>query len=105
MNSSFSSPLYVTAPPGDRSRIFVVEQGGRIRVVRGGRPLSKPFLDISRDVVSGGEQGLLGLAFAPDYARTGRFYVNYTNRSGDTRIVEYRVAKTSDDDVPHTLVK
>jgi glucose/arabinose dehydrogenase len=94
---SFTSPLYVTAPPGDRSRIFVVEQGGRIRVVRGGRVLSRPFLDISRDVVSGGEQGLLGLAFAPDYARSGLFYVNYTNRSGDTRIVEYRVRNPGDD--------
>jgi glucose/arabinose dehydrogenase len=88
----FASPLYVTAPPGDRRRVFVVEQGGRIRVVRGGRVLARPFLDVSREIVSGGEQGLLGLAFAPDYARSRRFYVNYTNRSGDTRIVEYRAS-------------
>ena len=87
----FASPLYVTAPPGDRRRLFVVEQGGRIRVVRGGRVLRRPFLDVSAQIVSGGEQGLLGLAFAPDYARSRRFYVNFTNRSGDTRIVEYRV--------------
>ena len=89
---SFTSPLYVTAPRGDRRRIFVVEQSGRIRVVRGGRVLRQPFLDVSREIVSGGEQGLLGLAFAPDYAKSRRFYVNYTNRSGDTRIVEYRAA-------------
>jgi glucose/arabinose dehydrogenase len=93
----FAGPLYVTAPPGDRRRIFVVEQGGRIRVVRGGRALRRPFLDVSAQIVSGGEQGLLGLAFAPDYARSRRFYVNFTNRSGDTRIVEYRTRRSSPD--------
>jgi glucose/arabinose dehydrogenase len=87
---SFNDPLYVTAPPKDRSRLFVVEQGGKIRIVRKGRKLGRPFLDVSRRIVSGGEQGLLGLAFAPDYAKTRRFYVHYTNRSGDTRIVEYK---------------
>jgi glucose/arabinose dehydrogenase len=86
----FDNPLYVTAPPGDRRRIFVVEQTGRIRVVRGGKVLPEPFLDVSGNVVSGGEQGLLGLAFAPDYATSGLFYVNYTNTSGDTRIVEFK---------------
>jgi glucose/arabinose dehydrogenase len=94
---SFASPVYVTAPRGDRNRAFVVEQGGRIRVVRGGRVLSRPFLDVSREIVSGGEQGLLGLAFAPDYATSRRFYVHYTDRSGDTRIVEYRVRDAGDD--------
>jgi len=89
---SFSNPLYVTAPPGDRRRVFVVEQGGRVMVVRGGRKLSRPFLDISGRISAGGERGLLSLAFAPDYARSGRFYVDYTNRSGDTRVVEYRRA-------------
>ncbi|HEX2087746.1 MAG TPA: PQQ-dependent sugar dehydrogenase [Solirubrobacteraceae bacterium] len=93
----FASPLYVTAPPGDRRRLFVVEQGGRIRVVRGGRVLRRPFLDVSAQIVSGGEQGLLGLAFAPDYARSRRFYVNFTNRSGDTRIVEYRARRSNPD--------
>ena len=93
----FASPLFVTSPPGDRRRIFVVEQGGRIRVVRAGRVLSRPFLDVSARIVSGGEQGLLGLAFAPDYARSRRFYVNYTNRSGDTRVVEYRARRSNPD--------
>ena len=91
----FASPLFVTAPAGDRRRIFVVEQGGRIRVVRGGRKLRRPFLDISAQIVAGGEQGLLGLAFAPDYARSRRFYVNFTNRSGDTRVVEYRARRSN----------
>jgi glucose/arabinose dehydrogenase len=88
----FSSPLYVTAPPGDRRRVFVVEQGGRIMVVRDGRKLRRPFLDIRSLVTAGGEQGLLSLAFAPDYARSGRFYVYFTDRAQQERIVEYRRA-------------
>jgi glucose/arabinose dehydrogenase len=92
----FDMPVYVAQPPGERRRLFVVEQGGRIVVLRGGRVLRTPFLDISSQVVSGGEQGLLGLAFAPDYARSGRFYVNYTDTGGDTRIVEYRRGASPD---------
>ena len=86
----FSSPVYVTSPPGDRARQFVVEQDGRVRVIRDGRVLDTPFLDISDRVTAGGEQGLLSLAFAPDYADSGRFYVYYTDSGGDQRIVEYR---------------
>jgi glucose/arabinose dehydrogenase len=93
---TFSSPLYVAQPPGDGRRLFVVQQGGKIMVVRGGRVLRAPFLDLTSRVVSGGEQGLLGLAFAPDYARSGRFYVNYTDVNGDTRIVEYRRGSSPD---------
>ena len=89
---SFDTPVYVTSPPADRGRLFVVEQSGRIMVVRGGRKLARPFLDIRRLVTAGGEQGLLSVAFAPDYARSGRFYVYYTARDGDQRIVEYRRA-------------
>jgi glucose/arabinose dehydrogenase len=87
---SFDSPLYVTAPPGDRRRLFVVEQGGKIRVIRGGRTLRKPFLDVSDKISAGGERGLLSMAFAPDYARSGLFYVDYTDTDGNTRVVEYR---------------
>jgi glucose/arabinose dehydrogenase len=87
---SFDSPVYVTSPPGDVRRLFVVEQGGRIRVVRDGRTLSRPFLDIASKVRAGGERGLLSMAFAPDYASSGRFYVDYTDTDGDTRVVEYR---------------
>ena len=89
---SFDSPLYVTAPPGDERRVMVVEQGGVIRVLRGGKRLSRPFLDIRSRVTAGGEQGLLGLAFAPDYASSGRFYVYYTDRDAKQRVVEYRRA-------------
>jgi glucose/arabinose dehydrogenase len=87
---NFASPVYVTSPPGDRRRLFVVEQGGRVMVVRDGRKLGTPFLDISGQVMTGSEQGLLSIAFAPDYAGTGRFYVYFTDNSGDQRIVEYR---------------
>jgi len=89
---TFNAPVYVTAPPGDRRVQFVVEQDGRIMVVRNGRKRSAPFLDISSQVTSGGEQGLLSMAFAPDYASSGRFYVYFTDNSGDQRVVEYRRA-------------
>jgi len=88
----FEQPLYVTAPPGDARRQFVVEQAGRIRVVRGGRKLAQPFLDISGQVQAGGEQGLLSMAFAPDYAQSRRFYVYFTGRDGRQNVVEYRAA-------------
>jgi len=88
----FQAPLYVTAPPGDKRRAFVVEQAGRIMVVQGGKPLAQPFLDIRSKVTAGGEQGLLSMAFAPDYAQSGRFYVYYTERSGTESIWEYHRA-------------
>ena len=88
----FDSPVHVTAPPADERRVFVVEQEGRIMVVRGGRKLAEPFLDIRSRIAAGGERGLLSMAFAPDYARTGRFYVYYTDNEGHTRVVEYRRA-------------
>ncbi len=80
-----SSPVYVTAPAGD-ARLFVVEQPGRIRVVQNGQLLPTPFLDIVPKVSSGGERGLLSMAFHPGYAQNGFFYVNYTDPGGDTRV-------------------
>ena len=87
---TFSQPTYVTAPPGDRSRLFVVEQGGTIRVVRRGRKLDRPYLDIRDRVQSGGERGLLSMAFAPNYRKNRRFYVYYTDDGGDIRVVEFK---------------
>jgi glucose/arabinose dehydrogenase len=87
--ADFDAPLYLTSPPGDSRRQFVVEQGGRVMVVRDGRKLGTPFLDISDQVTAGGEQGLLSIAFPPDYAESGLFYVYFTDDSGDQRIVEY----------------
>jgi glucose/arabinose dehydrogenase len=94
--SGFSSPLDLKAPPGDRARVFVVEQGGRIRVVRDGAVVATPFLDIASRISSGGERGLLGLAFHPRYSENGRFFVNYTDQSGDTHIAEFRAPAGSD---------
>jgi glucose/arabinose dehydrogenase len=88
----FHQPVYVAQPPGERRDLFVVEQTGRIMVVRDGTPIAQPFLDLSDQVSCCGEQGLLSMAFAPDYAKSGRFYVDYTNRGGDTRVVEYKVS-------------
>src|SRR6476646_6742834 len=79
-----SSPLFVTAPPNDTSRLFVVEQGGLIRIIdlttRTVKPT--PFLDLSDEVSFVNEEGLLGLAFDPNYATSGRFYVNYVAPGG-----------------------
>ncbi|TML05597.1 MAG: PQQ-dependent sugar dehydrogenase [Actinobacteria bacterium] len=89
---TFDSPLYVISPPGDARRLMVVEQGGTIRVVRGGKKLAQPFLDIRSRVVSGGEQGLLSMAFARNYARSHRLWVYFTNRNGDEEIDAFRAA-------------
>jgi glucose/arabinose dehydrogenase len=94
----FVSPVYVAAPPADRRRFFVVEQPGRIMVVRDGVPLSAPFLDIRSLVSFGGERGMLSVAFDPDYARSGLFYVYYTARSprGAITVAEYRALPNAD---------
>jgi len=76
-------PLFLTAPPGDLDRLFVLEKGGKIQVVdRASNALIGTFLDITPLVSTGGEQGLLGLAFDPQYASNGRFYVSYTDKVG-----------------------
>jgi glucose/arabinose dehydrogenase len=93
--TGLEAPLYLAAPPGD-GRLFVVEQPGRIRVIRDGRLLPRPFLDISAKVGYGGERGLLGLAFHPRYAVNGRFYVDYTDRHGDTRVERYAATPSAD---------
>jgi len=100
---SFTSPTYVTAPSGDPDRIFVTEKGGKIEIVRDGVKLAQPFLDISADVVTNAEQGLGSMAFAPDYASSGLFYVEYTApRSGDAdgsvvTVEEFRRSSTDPD--------
>jgi glucose/arabinose dehydrogenase len=84
----FSAPVYVTSAPGDPSTLYVVEQGGTIKTVKGGR-ITGTFLDIRDRVKSGGEQGLLSVAFSPQYRTNHRFYVDYTDLNGNTRLVEY----------------
>jgi glucose/arabinose dehydrogenase len=87
----FDQPVYLTAPAGDQ-RLFIVEQPGRIRVVENGRAPERPFLDIVNRVRSGGEQGLLSVAFHPLYRANGFLFVNYTDKKGDTRIERYTVS-------------
>ncbi len=87
--SGFQSPIALVQDPTDRAVQFVVQQTGRIRVVRSGTVLPIDFLNLTSSIKSGGEQGLLGLAFAPDYASSGRFYVNFTNAEGDTVVARF----------------
>ncbi len=96
VTGNLTDPVDLQAAPGDRDRLFVVEQVGRIRVIRNGALLGTPFLDIVNRVRSGGERGLLGLAFHPLYAQNGRFYVNYTDLSGHTHVAEFRVTANPD---------
>jgi glucose/arabinose dehydrogenase len=84
-----SAPVHLAAPRTEPGRLYVVEQAGRIVVVERGRVV-RTFLDIRNLVKSGGEQGLLSVAFHPNYAKNHRFYVDYTDVAGDTRVVEYR---------------
>ncbi|MEO5634434.1 PQQ-dependent sugar dehydrogenase [Gaiella sp.] len=84
------APVLVTAAPGVPGVLYVVEQGGLIRTVRSGKAQAQPFLDLRSKVRAGGEQGLLGLAFAPDYRKSRQFVVNYTDVDGHTRVVRYR---------------
>jgi glucose/arabinose dehydrogenase len=88
--SGFTAPLAFVQDPADPAVQFVVEQRGRIRVVRDGTVLATDFLDLSPSVRSGGEQGLLGLVFPPDAVTSGRFFVNFTNTSGHTVVARFR---------------
>ena len=83
-------PTYATAAPGEPKRLYLVEQTGRIRVLEGGKLRAEPFLDLSAGISAGGERGLLSVAFAPDYATSHRLYVDFTDPSGNTAVVEYR---------------
>jgi glucose/arabinose dehydrogenase len=94
--TGLSKPVHLTHA-GDRSgRLFIVEQRGSIRVVRGGKLVPTPFLDISPLVRSGGEQGLFSVAFHPRYGTNGLFYVNYTDRAGHTVVARYAVSANPD---------
>jgi glucose/arabinose dehydrogenase len=88
----FDSPTDIDAPPGDPERVVVVEQRGSVRVLVDGELLPQPFLDLTERVGMNGEAGLLGIAFAPDYAASGLLYVYFNDRGGNLRLVEYRRA-------------
>ncbi|MDQ3363976.1 MAG: PQQ-dependent sugar dehydrogenase [Myxococcota bacterium] len=93
-----SRPVLLTVAPGDaRRRLFIIEQHtGRVRILENGKLLPKPFLTVG-GLSDGNEQGLLGLAFHPRFAETGKLYVNYTAADKDTHIVEYRVSAQNPD--------
>ena len=86
----FTLPVAFVQDPSNRAVQVVLEQGGRIRLIRNGTVQSTDFLNLTSVVSSGGERGLLGLAFAPDYATSGRFFVNFTNTNGDTVVARFR---------------
>ena len=94
---SLDSPVDVTSARDGSGRLFVVEQGGTIRIVADGRVVETPFLDISDQVTSGGERGLLGIAFHPDFPTDPRFFVDYTDDHGDTVIASFTVDPTNPD--------
>lgn len=98
VGTGFSSPVAITNAGDGSGRLFVAEQGGAIRILSNGVVAHRPFLNISSLITSGGEQGLLGLAFPPSYAIRQSFYVNYINRTGIGNTVIARFAAGSDPD-------
>jgi glucose/arabinose dehydrogenase len=92
VKNGFVDPVLVTNAGDGSGRLFVVEQAGRIRIIDGGTVLATPFLDLRGSITSGGERGLLGLAFHPNFATHPYVYVNFTDRNGNTAINRYRVS-------------
>lgn len=92
ITSALSDPVHAVVPPGDPTRLFVVEQGGTVRIVRNDTLLAGTFLDISDRVSTGSEQGLLSMAFHPAYVTNGYVYVSYTNTVGTSKVVRYQVS-------------
>ena len=102
---TFSLPTHVTSAPGDRRRLFVAERGGRVMVIRDGVPLPDPFLDLASEIAptvnaERNERGMFAAAFAPDYERSGRFYVLYSDADGDLRVTEFRRSADPDRAAP-----
>jgi len=98
--AGLSGPIDLQAPPGDTARVFIAEKSGLIRILRDGAILPRPFLNLTLLVSGGSEQGLLGLAFHPNYGVDGRFFVHYTDKSGDTRVVAFTVSSDPDSAAP-----
>lgn len=90
--AKFVFPTYVTTTPADPHAVYVLERTGRVWIVRFGHRVRRPFLDVHSDIrlAANSEQGLISLAFAPDYATSGLYYVYYTNLHGDIRLVQFR---------------
>ncbi len=101
--NGFNASLLVTAPPGDTTRLFVVEQGGKIKLIKNGTLLPTPFLNLGTSgsdlIAFSGERGLLGLAFHPNYSTSGRFWVNYTRKSDGATVVAEYIRSAGDADI------
>jgi len=95
--SGLDAPVEVANAGDSTGRIFVAERPGRIRIVRDGQLVGRPFLDITDRISSGGERGLLGLAFHPDFPADPRFFVDYTDRAGNTVVAQYAVPAADPD--------
>jgi glucose/arabinose dehydrogenase len=93
--SGLSQPVFLTSARDGTTRLYIVEQTGRIRIYQDGVVLATPFLSIGSQVSKGSEQGLLGLAFHPSYKTNRKLYVNFTDLNGDTVIREYRASSTN----------
>jgi glucose/arabinose dehydrogenase len=102
VTTGLSSPVDVVPSDDGTGRIFVVEQGGRIRVVRDGAVVEQPFLDISERLTSGGERGLLGLALHPNFPDDPRFFVDYTDLDGNTVISSFTLSLDADSADPES---
>lgn len=108
--AGFERPVWAGMPAGSEGKLWVIEQAGKVWIVdlASGKRANEPFLDITKDVSrEGNEEGLLGLAFAPDFAKTGRFYVNFTDRAKSTRIVRFTSAdrQTTDPSSAEVLLR
>ncbi|MEO5915222.1 MAG: PQQ-dependent sugar dehydrogenase [Luteolibacter sp.] len=106
----FERPVWAGVPKGIKGKLWVMEQGGKVWIVddKTGEHETEPFLDVSQDVTrKGNEEGLLGLAFAPDFAKSGRFYVDYTDKEKQTRIVRFtsKDGKTTDHATEEIILK
>jgi glucose/arabinose dehydrogenase len=97
--AGLDAPLFAVSPPGDLGRLFIVEKAGAIKILdlATGEVLAQPFLDLRGQILADGERGLLGLAFHPDYAQNGWFYVNLIRPDGDTEIRRYQVSAADPD--------
>src|SRR5438128_6474229 len=94
--SGISAPTDIQNAGDGSGRLFFVQQNGVVRLWKSGALAARPFLDITSKTTGSGEQGLLGLAFPPGFARSQRFYVHYTDRSGNTTVAMYRMSTDAD---------
>src|SRR5437588_11398257 len=94
--SGISAPTDIQDAADGSNRLFLVQHNGIIKILRNGTVIPTPFLDITSKTKADGERGLLGLAFPPGFAQSGRFYVDYTDLNGDTNIAQYRLTSNPD---------